>query len=107
MSRRSFLNPGRRSWTFRSADGVSGSLLFSLLFKKSLQALRIGIARDAALGDDGRHIATGGHVKRGMSGADIFRGRLDSPPMRYLLGRALLDRNFVPRGQFQVNRRKR
>src|SRR5690348_3416835 len=79
----------------------------TLQIKKSLQALGVGISRDAALGDDGRHIAIGSHVKGRVAGADVIRGGLDSSPMRYLLGRALLDGNFVSRGQFQVNGRKR
>ena len=70
-------------------------------------ALAIGWAEHADLGDDGVHILMRGHIKGGIADMHARWGDLMAADLHHLLRLTLLDRDLLPGGKRGIDRLQR
>src|SRR5207249_4015807 len=75
--------------------------------KQRLQAFGVGLASDAALGDDGGNVAVRRDVERRMPDLDVLRRDRHAGQVGDFGRSALLDRDLVPRPNTHIKGRER
>src|SRR6266700_2527004 len=81
-------------------------LLNNLAFRTDMaQADIIGRLSNTFVGNDSRHIVMRGHIKSGISDLNTNGSNWHSTYSSHFIGMALLNRNIVPRREFEINSR--